>query len=163
MQKKAISPLIATVLLIGFTIVLAAVVIQWGGQLVDKIKGQTEVSSDVNLICSAGLTQLEISGDVTQDATSKKVTIDNRNDQDIAGFLFRIYETGTTGSITVKDTRIGSDGITSSGTLTLAKFGVATYTIPSTVTATDLGVIPIVKSSDGKDYPCAGKELKKAF
>lgn len=41
-NKKGISPLIATVLLIGFTIVLAALVIRWGADLFQgQIKTQT--------------------------------------------------------------------------------------------------------------------------
>ena len=40
-MKRGISPLIATVLIIGFTIVLAAVVIRWGG---DFLTGTTEES-----------------------------------------------------------------------------------------------------------------------
>lgn len=159
-NKKAISPLIATVLIIGFTIVLAAVVIQWGGQLIDKIKGQTDVSSDVSLICSGGLSQLSISGDVSQSAAKlTKVVIDNTNDQEIEGFLFRVYD--GTGGINVVDTRTTPSIVT--GTLPLAAFGVGTYTFTATAIATDLGVIPIIKSSaDGKSYPCSGKELKKA-
>jgi len=55
-NKKGISPLIATVLLIGFTIVLAAVVIRWGSDLFNtQIKTQTcenaatlECTSDVD-------------------------------------------------------------------------------------------------------------------
>ena len=43
MKKRGISPLIATVLIIGFTIVLAAVVIQWGGFLVNKLKQDSEL------------------------------------------------------------------------------------------------------------------------
>ena len=36
MNKKGISPLIASVLLIGFTIVLAFLVFKWGGELFEK-------------------------------------------------------------------------------------------------------------------------------
>ena len=50
-NKKAISPLIATVLIIGFTIVLAAVVIQWGSQLVERLKGQTDINIEKTDAC----------------------------------------------------------------------------------------------------------------
>lgn len=159
MKKKGISPLIATVLIIGFTIVLAALVIQWGGQLVDRIKGETEVTSDVNLICSAGLSQLSISGDVKQGVGDLiTVRIDNSNDQEIAHFLFRITESND--DITVVDSETAGAAVT--GPLPLGKFNVGTYTFTATAAeAKQLGVIPKVESSDGKNYACSGKELKK--
>jgi flagellin-like protein len=43
-DKKGISPLIATVLLIGFTIVLAALVFQWGGSLFKQVMGNTDTT-----------------------------------------------------------------------------------------------------------------------
>ena len=43
MKKRGISPLIATVLIIGFTIVLAAAIFQWGGSLVNKLKQDSEL------------------------------------------------------------------------------------------------------------------------
>ena len=58
-SKKGISPLIATVLLIGFTIVLAALVMRWGGQF---FRQQTDVvgcESEGQIRCTSGV-DLEI-------------------------------------------------------------------------------------------------------
>jgi flagellin-like protein len=44
-DKRGISPLIATVLLIGFTIVLAALVFQWGGGFFKDIMGSTDITT----------------------------------------------------------------------------------------------------------------------
>ncbi|HLC58568.1 MAG TPA: archaellin/type IV pilin N-terminal domain-containing protein [Candidatus Nanoarchaeia archaeon] len=54
-NKKGISPLIATVLIIGFTIVLAALVITWGTRLFNTTVEQTEESSKFTLVCTTGL------------------------------------------------------------------------------------------------------------
>lgn len=52
-KKKGISPLIATVLLIGFTIVLAALVIRWGADLFQgQIKTQT-CENEATLKCTS--------------------------------------------------------------------------------------------------------------
>ncbi|MBU3940494.1 MAG: hypothetical protein KKH88_01010 [Nanoarchaeota archaeon] len=54
-SKKGISPLIATVLLIGFTIVLAALVMRWGGQF---FRQQTDVvgcESEGQIQCTSGV------------------------------------------------------------------------------------------------------------
>ena len=51
-NKKGISPLIATVLLIGFTVALAAVLMTWG---LDYIRGTTDKvgdQTDQYLLCS---------------------------------------------------------------------------------------------------------------
>ena len=38
MDKRGISPLIATVLIIGFTVALAAVIITWGGRFILRLQ-----------------------------------------------------------------------------------------------------------------------------
>ncbi len=159
-NKKAISPLIATVLIIGFTIVLAAVVIQWGGVLVNGIIGKTDISSDVNFKCSS-LSNLAYSGSVTKTATTISAVVDNKNDQIIEGFVFRVYKSDN--SIDTKDTRTVTPSM---GTTPLGSFSVGTYIVPYTLTGTpaptltQLGAIPIVKASDGKPYPCSSTEIK---
>jgi len=57
-NKKGISPLIATVLLIGFTIVLAALVMRWGGTLFRETTQTTGCESQGRIACSS---QVEIS------------------------------------------------------------------------------------------------------
>jgi flagellin-like protein len=54
-NKKAISPLIATVLLIGFTIVLAALVFQWGGQLFKTTTQSTGCESQGRIACTSNI------------------------------------------------------------------------------------------------------------
>ncbi len=54
-NKKGISPLIATVLIIGFTIVIAALVITWGTKLFKDTVSQTESTSKFSLVCTTGL------------------------------------------------------------------------------------------------------------
>ena len=57
-NKKGISPLIATVLLIGFTIVLAALVMRWGGTLFRETTQTTGCESQGRIACSS---QVDIS------------------------------------------------------------------------------------------------------
>lgn len=52
MNKKAVSPLIATVLLIAFAVSLGAVVIQWGSNYVRERTDDTSQRSDIDLTCS---------------------------------------------------------------------------------------------------------------
>jgi len=176
-SKKAISPLIATVLIIGFTIVLAAVVIQWGGQLVDQLKGQTQTSTELSLACSSGLSELDISKvDKIESATAEsedtlKLTMDNKNEQLVAGIIVRKYHTD--GSVSTWEAT--DDPLTTTvDEREMKSFEVRSYTIPmnldagvatesfrSTTTVLKInkvGVMPKVKLSDGSDKVCS-KEL----
>ena len=51
-SKKAISPLIATVLLIGFTIVLAALIFRWIGPLVTGPQKEITCNYLVTIVCA---------------------------------------------------------------------------------------------------------------
>src|SRR3989338_9180439 len=53
-KRKGISPLIATVLVIGFTIVIAAMVITWGTKLFKDTAEETGKLSVFNLLCNSG-------------------------------------------------------------------------------------------------------------
>ena len=55
LDKKGISPLIATVLLIGFTVALAGVVITWGGGFIKNITSSTEERTESTLACAGDL------------------------------------------------------------------------------------------------------------
>ncbi|MFH1592818.1 MAG: archaellin/type IV pilin N-terminal domain-containing protein [Candidatus Woesearchaeota archaeon] len=52
MDKKGISPLIATVLIIGFTVALAALIITWGGQFIRQTQSQVGQETDLQVLCS---------------------------------------------------------------------------------------------------------------
>ncbi len=47
-SKKAISPLIASVLIIGFTIALAVMIMTWGVDLMSGITGSTANKAELN-------------------------------------------------------------------------------------------------------------------
>lgn len=51
-SKKAVSPLIATVLLIAFAVALGAVVMNWGSDYVKSQTSQTSQKSDVKIKCA---------------------------------------------------------------------------------------------------------------
>lgn len=68
-NKSGISPLIATVLLIGFTIVLAALVFRWGGLLFKETTQTTGCESQGRIACTSSV-ELSL-GAVTYDDTTK--------------------------------------------------------------------------------------------
>ena len=155
-SKKAISPLIATVLIIGFTIVLAAVVIQWGSQLVDQLKGQTQTTTELSLACSSGLTNLKITkAEITTGPPKElKVTLDNPNEQVVSGLIFRKYFKDANGIETVTSNTNETD---------MNAYDKITYTIDTTGESLDdivkLGVIPKVKLTDGSEKGCSLEKI----
>ena len=89
--KRGISPLIATVLLVGFTIALAAVIITWGQSFTKSIQEETETSSSQQIACAT-----EVVFDVTNacDDTvvnTVKVVVKNDGSKNIDSFLVRSY------------------------------------------------------------------------
>lgn len=85
-QKKGISPLIATVLLIAFAVALGAVVMNWGKEYVQSTaidareKGQAKqkcTSTDMEFIIVSGIPKLCYVGNLTN-ATELRFTIKNQ-------------------------------------------------------------------------------------
>ena len=91
-QKKGISPLIATVLIIGFTIVLAALVITWGTKLFKTTVGETETTSKFSLACTTGL-RLDATPKAFAGGNNLDVDLRNNNqDRTIGNFQFILYD-----------------------------------------------------------------------
>lgn len=89
-KKRGISPLIATVLLIGFTIAIISMVFIWWGDFVKQKAIKEELKSDAERAC---MSYVDI------DVKSAKLTgegirfvINNRGSQMISGFRFRIKD-----------------------------------------------------------------------
>lgn len=85
-SKKAISPLIATVLIIGFVIVLSALVITWGSDLFKKITQQTSETSEFVALCATGI-DLEYTAKKKSE-NEIEVIAKNNKETNIYGFLF---------------------------------------------------------------------------
>ncbi len=86
-NKKGISPLIATVLVIGFTIVLAAMVITWGTRLFKTTVEETEAESKFTLACTTGL-KVEVVRSGLEEGGTFAFTLRNSNQQrDIEDFF----------------------------------------------------------------------------
>ncbi len=90
MKKKGISPLIATVLIIGFTVALGATIMIWGrGFIQDSMQKEGEMA-EARLSC--------VSAEFTVDRVCKnaenkvEVTVRNTQSETIDGFIFRSTE-----------------------------------------------------------------------
>ena len=143
MQKRGISPLIATILIIGFTIVLAAMVMQWGTTLLKGIQEQTGKTAELKITCT-GISNLEI-----VPLSPSEIRLNNNNDVALEGFIFRSY--------------VGDDIITTEIPMSIDKLGSRKFTILTNYNKgipNKVGVFPKVMTSDGKIATC-DSELTK--
>ncbi len=103
-MKKGLSPLIATVLLIGITISMAALVMVWGQNLVKQTTEETGESATTEIKCISRVT-LELLNASCWDfaanaglggskAPDMNLILDNRNEEPIDGIILRVYGTG---------------------------------------------------------------------
>jgi flagellin-like protein len=160
-NKKAISPLIATVLVIGFTIVLAALIIQWGGALFRESTEETGLTAKAQIACST-----QVKFDITEvtttaDSNVYKVRITNNADKEISGILVRFHFPNS-GDVLTKDDKDTSAPIT--------PFGSNTYILdindlnpPEGEDADEIEVIPKVTPEEGAEpVTCPIESAKKA-
>ena len=91
-MKKGISPLIATVLIIGFTVAIAAIIITFGTDFIKKLSEKTEEEAKLSELCS------KVNFDIKRECIyglNVETTIENIG-TNIEGFVFRIYGTNKT-------------------------------------------------------------------
>ena len=135
LTKKGISPLIATVLLIGFTVALAAVLMTW---VMDYFRGTTDKVGDQTdkfLMCS------DLAFEITDvDCFNNKVIIQNNGNLDITSVIMRIF--------------VGSDMTVVRGVVSIPAFANARYTATLTG-ATKVEAIAEVRGSGNNNITCS--------
>src|SRR3989339_885461 len=89
-SKKGISPLIATVLIIGFTVALAAIIMTWGTKFTRDVQKSTDESAKANVACAQDVV-LNIQS-VCEDTTGYKIIVANDGNEDIIKFNARLYK-----------------------------------------------------------------------
>jgi len=87
-MKKGISPLIATVLIIGFVVAIGAVVMLWGRGFVKERTEKEGALSEAKLNCNS--IDLKV-----VDTSQDEVTIENRGSVSIGGFKIKFYDGST--------------------------------------------------------------------
>ena len=137
MDKKGISPLIATVLIIGFTVALAAVILIWGQGFTKSMQQNVESSSA--LVCA---NEVAFSVDsVCQCANnSMMMLITNDGEQTIDNLTVTIFKTAVNAWSVQLDDPISS-------------YAVETYSFPAVADVKKLEVRPTVKV-DGEVIVC---------
>jgi flagellin-like protein len=145
-MKKGISPLIATVLIIGFTVALAAIIITWSTGFTKRMQTQTEETANVQIICA---TDVVFSvKNVCKSGTNYNVLIQNDGKEPIKSWKVRVYKNANTVQPLDKAVSIAAFGI---GTLTISESEL-TYSAPKDVR--QIEAFPVIERG-GKEIVCS--------
>jgi len=87
-KNKGVSPLIATVLIIGFTVVLAVLVINWALPFVRNLQETTEESSNIQIACAQDVI-FSIRNACKSGTNQVRLTVSNDGSKDIDNFIGR--------------------------------------------------------------------------
>lgn len=93
-MKKGISPLIATVLIIGLVIVIASIIMIFGKEFVEKSTQRVDVQAEEKTICLEDVS-FEIRSACYLNPSRLKVLVFNTGKKDIKKFYTRFYESPT--------------------------------------------------------------------
>lgn len=146
MLKKGISPLIATVLLIGFTIVIVITVTLWSRTYVTELKQKQGDISSSKLDC---LTDIAVTiKDLRVSGSTFNIDVENLK-QNIDSFLVIVHGTKGQDSIEILESLSASEIKTLNG-----EFNILTVGNPESV-----DVIPKVFIGPGIYEPCSSKKV----
>lgn len=142
-SKKGISPLIATVLLIGFTVALAAVIMTWGLDYIKKITSGTERTTEEQLKCAR-----DLDFEIIPNCPNNQIEVDAlKSKVDIAEMLLRIrYLDGLLVSVPYNQTIQMTQ---------LVSIDISQYTSQPLTNAVSIDALASIKLRTGEIIPCS--------
>ena len=157
-NKRGISPLIATVLIIGFTIVLAALVITWGTNLFKGAQDRTSENAELSLACTEVLTSLDLTiNNLDEAAGTFDLVMDNGAQRALKGFVLRVYNTDETSADTIDTAELTEDYTLEGNNLRTFPISYDTVLVENVV---KIGVKPKVNIK-GVEQQCQGEATKE--
>jgi len=148
-KKKGISPLIATVLIIGFTVALAAIIMTWGTTFSKSMQKGSEDQANLQMVCAQDV-QYTLSSACAVDANTVRVTIKNDGSIDLVNMTARMFTSPS--DVEAVDGIV--DGAGASG---LAKYDIGVFDVTWTGEAQNVKMVEIVPVIEvgGKQVTCA--------
>lgn len=153
-KKRGISPLIATVLIIGFTVALAAVIMVWGQGFIKGMQEKTETGANTQLVCAQDVV-MQVSNVCRDTPSTLKVTIKNDGNKALRKIVLRAYETDSSiGTANLAPILPAIETIDAFGVKTFNQAAASFAPFATTANVRQVEAIPIV-SIEGKDTQCA--------
>lgn len=142
-SKKAISPLIATVLILGFTVALAAIIMTWGTGFTKNIQKSTEETSNNQLKCALDVDFEVVNACVT--GSTIRITLKNNKEKEIVKSKVVVYVSESSAETLSYDA------------LTASAFGTGSIIVTPTLPVAQIvkvEVIPTIKV-ESKEVVCS--------
>lgn len=134
-MRKGVSPLIATVLLIGITVTLTGAVMMWGQRFVMEKTQKEGARAEAQLDCMS----VEFTVDKScASGSDLKVTVRNLKNTEIDGFTFRSVKLADTFKMTEK-----TEGL-----------GTREFTLTGAGSVDTIDIVPL-KKADSEYLPCS--------
>lgn len=157
-NKKGVSPLIATVLLIAFAVALGAIVMNWGRSYVEDTQDFARESSEGQLRCSS---QVDLEFDIQKveindSEPTVQLSVLSKGNTEIKSFIGQFFDEDEENSFTLE---LDED---------LPAFNQEKITFNITTNETDklslnelfqIVLIPRIDLEDGEDLPCYNKAV----
>lgn len=145
--KRGISPLIATVLLIGFVVALVLLIALWGKNYIEELAAKRGALAQKQQECQLVEINVKSMNFVANTAT---LTIENTKDKPVDKFVFRaMNEAGDSLEVLEDYTKLGS--------LEVSQYDVQFTSAGSLIKKVD--VIPALKAGKNKYVPCSDKHV----
>ncbi len=149
--KRGISPLLATVLLIGFTVALVGLLILWGRSYVEERAEKEGALAEAKTEC-LNIKFSVVDTDASAYPSAITVTLKNEGNKKIDGFIFRIE--GDAGGPAFEHTK------------SIAGLSTETYSIATGQKSSEIGditdgkinLLPRLKVASGVYVPCSDKQ-----
>ncbi len=145
-RKRGISPLIATVLILGFTVALAAIIMIWGQRFTTNMQKQTEETANTQIKCATDV-DFKINN-VCAASGGYKVTIENNQGTKLDKVIVRFFK--AVDNMQTNDTMFSTTGV--------AAYSISSETANLTLSGVKyVEAIPIV-TIGGKQVTCAANK-----
>ena len=148
-RKKGISPLIATTMLVGFTVAVVAMVVVWSRGYIEERAAKEEVLANTKLKCENVKFTVE---EACQTGDTLDINVKNLASQQIDSWILRIKGDAVEAT---------EQGVAIKGLETKEiNLGPNDYDAAAVGIIQTVEVIPAIKAGKGKYVPCTGQMLE---
>ncbi len=147
MKKRGISPLIATVLLVGFVIAMAVLVWLWYGNIIEERAQKVREDTTGKFSCASDVSISVVNLGCDSDNAWVNFDVQNTGQADLVGF--RVFTEGSTGT----DTHELPQTLARSGTITAGVRVTNPVGVMSRVT-----IMPVI-TSGSSSTTCTGQQV----
>lgn len=154
LRKKGVSPIIATVMLVGFTVAIIALVIVWSRGYIEERAQKEEALAGTKLKCESVKFEVE---EAYQSGSNLQLRIKNLAPQQIDAFVLRIK--GVRGAEATEQF-FPIKGLETKPIGGAQGIGPESFDATATGTINSVEIIPEIKAGRSKYVPCSGKMLE---